>query len=123
MVSDSLSIVIPCLNESATIATCISRAKGLLHKLAMPGEVLVVDNGSIDTSRQIAIDEGARLIVTSEKGYGSALHAGISSATGNLVLFGDGDDSYHFDEAGPLIEKKISCRQRHRGWKPLPGWY
>lgn len=107
MAADSLSIVIPCLNESATIATCISRAKILLSKLSIPGEVLVVDNGSVDDSRSIAQTEGAKLIVAGERGYGAALRAGISAADGNFILFGDADDSYHFDEAMPFVEKLI----------------
>lgn len=105
MAVDFLSIVIPCLNESATIASCITRANVLLSRLPSGGEVIVVDNGSTDNTRQIAEDAGASVITTMQKGYGAALHAGISVAKGDFVLFADGDDSYHFDEAMPLLEQ------------------
>lgn len=105
MISDSLSIVIPCLNESATIKSCITRAKILLARLPVTGEILVVDNGSTDNSDQIAKAAGATIINTTQKGYGAALHAGITAARGNFILFGDGDDSYHFDEAMPFIDQ------------------
>ena len=110
MVVDSLSIVIPCLNESATIGHCVKRAGTLLANLSMEGEVIVVDNGSTDNSAVLARSAGARLIIAPQKGYGSALHAGISAAKGNLILFGDADDSYHFDEAMPLISELLSGR-------------
>jgi glycosyltransferase involved in cell wall biosynthesis len=105
---DFLSIVIPCLNESATIASCIKRAKILLSGSSIAGEVLVVDNGSKDNSVQVANDAGAIVITTATKGYGAALHAGITIAKGNLILFGDGDDSYHFEEAQPLIDQLLA---------------
>jgi glycosyltransferase involved in cell wall biosynthesis len=105
MSADFLSIVIPCLNESATIGICIARANSLLSKIPFPGEVIVADNGSTDNSRQIAQVAGARVITAVPKGYGAALHAGICHAKGNFVLFGDGDNSYHFDEAMPLVDQ------------------
>ncbi len=105
---DFLSIVIPCLNESTTIERCITRAKSLLATLRIPGEVIVADNGSTDNSIQIAEAAGAKVISVKEKGYGSALHAGITAATGNIILFGDGDDSYHFDEAMHLINELLA---------------
>jgi len=105
MVIDFLSIVIPCLNESATIASCITRAEALLTRLPFPGEILVVDNGSNDNSGTISKTAGAIVITAEQKGYGAALHAGITAAKGNFILFGDGDDSYHFDEAMPLISE------------------
>ncbi|MBC7829441.1 MAG: glycosyltransferase family 2 protein [Chitinophagaceae bacterium] len=105
MVVDSLSIVIPCLNESATIKSCITRAKILLAGLPNSGEILVVDNGSTDNTTKIAEAAGATVVTTPLKGYGAALHAGITAANGNFILFGDGDDSYHFDEAMPFIDQ------------------
>lgn len=108
MVGDSLSIIIPCLNESATIERCIGRAKKLLASLSIPGEVIVVDNGSTDNSSFIASEAGARVIRENRKGYGSALHAGVTAAVGNLILLGDGDESYHFDEAEPFVKELMA---------------
>jgi glycosyltransferase involved in cell wall biosynthesis len=45
-----LSIVMPCLNEAETLATCIRKAQGSLGRLGIVGEVIVADNGSRDAS-------------------------------------------------------------------------
>src|SRR3954464_10912073 len=41
-----VSVVIPCLNESETIAECVTRARHALHSSDLHGEVIVADNGS-----------------------------------------------------------------------------
>ena len=43
-----LTILMPCLNEAETLATCIRKAKKWLLESGVPGEVLVSDNGSSD---------------------------------------------------------------------------
>jgi glycosyltransferase involved in cell wall biosynthesis len=100
----SLSIVIPCLNESETIGDCIIKSKMLLKEYSLAGEVIVADNGSNDDSIEIAKQHGAEVLEVSERGYGSALHQGILHAKSEFVLFADGDDSYHFNEGGPFIQ-------------------
>ena len=57
-----VSVVLPCLNEADTLATCIRKAKAALVRDGIAGEIIVADNGSIDGSRQIAVAEGARLV-------------------------------------------------------------
>lgn len=104
MLVQSLSIVIPCLNESATLTSCIISAQLFLKKSAIPGEIIVVDNGSIDNSEAIAVNAGAKVIGVKERGYGIALHHGIMCSGGEYVIFADGDNSYHFSEAGVFIE-------------------
>ena len=54
-----LSIVIPCLNEEDTIATCISKCKHKIEKMGITGEILIADNGSTDNSTKIAKNLGA----------------------------------------------------------------
>src|SRR5258706_10897834 len=49
-----LSIVMPCLNEAETLATCICKAQSSLEKLNISGEVIIADNGSTDGSHAIA---------------------------------------------------------------------
>src|SRR5262249_11173945 len=91
-----LSIVMPCLNEAETLATCIRKARGYLARAGVAGEVVVADNGSTDGSREIAEAEGARVVEVADKGYGSALMGGIRAARGTYVIMGDADDSYDF---------------------------
>ena len=84
---------------------CIERAKKLLADNHLDGEILVSDNGSTDGSRSISRKLGARVISCPVRGYGAALQFGIERAAGEFILMGDADDSYHFDEALPMIEK------------------
>ena len=95
----------PCLNEALTIETCIRRARKLLVDREICGEILVANNGSTDGSQKIAERLGARVINCPVRGYGAALQYGIEHAEGKYILMGDSDDSYHFDEAFPMIEK------------------
>ena len=91
-----LSIVMPCLNEAETLGTCIQKAQWYLTQYQVVGEVVVADNGSTDGSQAIARQLGARVIDVQERGYGSALQAGIAAANGQYVIMGDADDSYDF---------------------------
>ncbi|MCA3417125.1 MAG: glycosyltransferase family 2 protein [Roseomonas sp.] len=100
-----LTILMPCLNEAETLATCIQKAQGYLARSGVAGEVLIADNGSTDGSQAIARGLGARVIDVPEKGYGAALIAGIAGARGRYVIMGDSDDSYDFSALDPFIAK------------------
>ena len=100
-----VSVVLPCLNEADTLATCIRKAKAALVRDGIASEIIVADNGSRDGSRQIAIAEGARLVEVAERGYGSALIGGITASRGRYVIMGDADDSYNFGELGRFVAK------------------
>lgn len=100
----SVSVVMPCLNESETLATCIKKAQSTLEKLGIEGEVVVADNGSTDNSVEIARSLGARVVIENKKGYGNAYRAGIAAARGKYIVIGDSDDSYDFTEIGRFIE-------------------
>ena len=100
-----LSILMPCLNEAETLATCIKKAQKALEDLNVNGEVVIADNGSTDGSPEIAVSLGARVIHVAEKGYGNALLGGIKAARGKYIIMGDADDSYDFTNVGPFLEK------------------
>lgn len=100
-----LTILMPCLNEALTIGQCIRRSRSILEEHGIDGEILISDNGSTDGSQDIARSLGARVIDCPVRGYGAALQFGIENAKGQYILMGDSDDSYHFDEAFPMIEK------------------
>ncbi|MEL7254170.1 MAG: glycosyltransferase family 2 protein [Pseudomonadota bacterium] len=108
----SVSIVMPCLNEAATIVPCVKRAKEALDILferhGLTGEVIVADNGSSDGSQGLATEAGARVVDVDEKGYGAALMGGFRAARGQYFVMGDSDCSYDFVEAVPMIEKLVA---------------
>src|SRR5690349_8254811 len=103
--SVELSVLMPCLNEAETIATCIKKAQTWMAKNQVAGEVIIADNGSTDGSQRIARVMGARVVDVPEKGYGAALRAGIEAAAGKYVIMGDADDSYNFANLGPFLSK------------------
>ena len=98
-----LTIVMPCLNEAETVATCVRKAMGFLAESGIDGEVVVADNGSTDGSQRLATDAGARVVAIKDKGYGNALMGGIAAARGKYVIMGDADDSYDFTSLMPFV--------------------
>jgi glycosyltransferase involved in cell wall biosynthesis len=98
-----VSIVMPCLNEAETVATCVTKARQWLSRANVSGEVLVVDNGSTDSSRELAAAAGANVIREEKRGYGHALLRGLSEARGEVLVMGDADDTYDFSRLDELI--------------------
>jgi glycosyltransferase involved in cell wall biosynthesis len=99
----SVTVLIPCLNESKTIERCVTKARSALTVLHEDGEVLVVDNGSTDDTVERATSSGARVVMCSAKGYGSAVRFGIDCARGEYIVMADGDDSYDLAAIEPFI--------------------
>lgn len=100
-----LTILMPCLNEAATVGNCIAKARGFLERAGIAGEVLIADNGSKDGSPAVAEAGGARVVAVAERGYGAALRAGIGAARGRYIIIGDADDSYDFSRLDAFVEK------------------
>lgn len=99
-----LTILMPCLNEAETVATCVRKARSFLQRSGTTGEVLVADNGSTDGSQELARGAGARVIEVAAKGYGSALLGGLRAAHGRFVIMGDADDSYDFSSLDGFLD-------------------
>jgi len=100
-----VTVVIPCLNEEKSIATCIKKAKEAFGRLNISGEIIVVDNGSSDKSVEIAKNAGATVLDEPNKGYGSALRRGIEAANGKYIIMADGDNTYDLREIDKFIKK------------------
>lgn len=98
-----LTILMPCLNEAETLATCINKAQDFLARSGIDGEVVIADNGSTDGSQDIATRLGARVVPIPMRGYGSALRGGIQTARGRYVIMADSDDSYDFSRLEDFV--------------------
>lgn len=98
------SIIIPCLNEAATLAKAIGLAREAIEHSGLRGEIVIGDNGSTDGSVEIAEREGARVARADRKGYGYALLAGFGAARGRYLVMGDADGTYDFREAVAFLE-------------------
>lgn len=100
-----ISILIPCLNEKATIGKAISIARQAVSKIPKQDfEIIVADNGSTDGSYEyLSKLKGIKLIKVPIKGYGAVLHYGILSAINPYILFADADLSYDFGQIERFI--------------------
>jgi glycosyltransferase involved in cell wall biosynthesis len=100
-----VSVVIPCLNEAGSIETCVRESREALDRGGYRGEVIVVDNGSIDGSGALAAGAGARVINEPERGYGNAYLAGLGEAQGKYIVMLDADMTYDAGEIPRFVEE------------------
>jgi hypothetical protein len=122
-----LSVVMPCLNEADTVASCVRTALAAMEACGVRGEVVVADNGSTDDSPDLAHQAGARVVPVPTRGYGAALMAGIAAARGRFIVMGDADESYDFAEIPRFLaqlrggaELVQGCRLPSGGGRTLP---
>ncbi len=96
-----ISIVIPVFNEAATLAALLGRIQAL--KLAR-AEIIVVDDGSLDNSAEIALNGGASVVRHPYNiGNGAAVKSGIRAARGRLLVLMDGDGQHKPEDIPKLL--------------------
>jgi glycosyltransferase involved in cell wall biosynthesis len=98
-----VSVIIPCLNERATIADAVATAREAFANWAGGSSVIVADNGSTDDSVELAEAAGAHVVTALERGYGAALQAGFAAADTPYVVYADADLTYDFREGPQLV--------------------
>ncbi len=83
-----ISVVIPALNDSAMLRTCL---EALRSQIRLPDEIVVVDNGSTDDTAKVAAAAGARVVDEPHRGIPAATAAGFDAARGDLLARLDAD--------------------------------
>jgi hypothetical protein len=104
----SVTVVLPCLNESQSVGACVTEARRALEAAGYRGEVVVVDNNSTDGSGPVAERAGARVVAETTPGYGAALRAGFAAARGDVIVMADADATYPLDRLAELVDPVAS---------------
>lgn len=100
-----ISIVIPALNEAPGIGYTIGAIpREELAHLGYETHVLLVDNGSIDGTSEIARKAGAEVIYEPKRGYGSAYKTGFAHAQGDIIATSDADGTYPIEDVLKLVK-------------------
>ncbi|HLZ09464.1 MAG TPA: glycosyltransferase, partial [Chloroflexota bacterium] len=99
------SVVIPARDASGVIAACLAALAR--QSIATTGEIIVVDDGSIDDTAKVArsLDvPGLIVLENPARGKSAARNAGLAAARGEIVLFTDADCVPEFDWAERMLE-------------------
>lgn len=90
-----LAVILPAYDEVDGIEETLGRVQAVLSHLDCTSEVIVVDDGSTDGTREVAAKSGARVISHAvNRGYGAALKTGIQNTSAAAVLIMDADCTY-----------------------------
>ena len=98
-------MVLPTLNEEKGIGKTIdSINREYFKKHNWNLEIIIIDGDSKDKTQEIAKEKGAKIIIEKRKGYGRAYKTGFPKANGNIIVTGDADATYPFDEIHKYIQ-------------------
>src|SRR5258708_29394678 len=89
-----ISIVLPVINERANLQELIPHLKSVLKREGLTFEIVVIDGGSSDGTREAALELAARVVGERRKGYAGAIETGLEEARGDYVLTLDADLSH-----------------------------
>lgn len=98
-----ISVIIPAYNEEKNIKTVINICK----KSKNVSEIIVVNNLSTDRTKEIAEQEGAKVIFCDKQGKGYAMERGIKEAKNECIVFLDGDIKDYKNEVVDLLANPI----------------
>ncbi len=119
----SLTVFFPCYNDLGTIGTLISQADLVAREVTDDYEILVIDDGSSDGSRELLLRfqevyPRLRLVFHEEnRGYGGALQSGFENARKELVFYTDGDAQYDVREFRNLLPALLEGVDVVNGYK------
>ena len=100
-----MSVVVPAFNEAAHVAQQVRDVDEVMRASGWTYEIIVVDDGSVDGTAEQAATAGTRVLRRQRnRGYGSALRAGIRSARYDWILITDADGTYPVAAIPALLE-------------------
>lgn len=103
--SHEVSVIIPAFNESSALAGTIEAVRRTFHSAGVTHEIVVVDDGSTDTTAEVARSCGATVVTHPENlGYGAALKSGITHARYGWIAITDADGTYPAEEFVALLK-------------------
>lgn len=101
----SVSVVIPAFDEEESVRAVVVDYTQVLETLHCTFEIILVDDGSTDSTREIAQEAGALVIgPPSNMGYGHSLRRGIKAAQYEWILITDADNTYPSEAAVEILE-------------------
>jgi glycosyltransferase involved in cell wall biosynthesis len=99
-----ISVVIPAYNEEKTVGDTLAQTIEIMDTLGMPYEIIVVDDGSTDNTKQIATQYKATVLSNGKnQGKGYALRKGFKHAQGDIIVTIDADGAHMPKEIPDLI--------------------
>jgi len=99
-----ISVILPCRNEEKTVGDCIRKIKKVFSDYRLQGEIIVSDS-SADNSASLAMKLGAKVIRHNKEGYGYAYQEGFRYSKGDIIIIGDADGTYDFNEIPKLLSE------------------
>jgi dolichol-phosphate mannosyltransferase len=130
-----LSLVIPCYNEEENVPTLLQRVEASLNQLGRPFEVLIIDDGSTDSTPKL-LEDGMRRLpwlrmirMARNGGQSAAFEAGFAAARGEIIATIDADlqnDPEEIPRLVPLLAEKnvdmITGWRKERQDTPFRRW-